>query len=134
MKASLDDHNNLDFYLIYEEALNDWPSEVDLTEIEYSDMSSSRYSVSGLGLLAEEIGENYIGTSKEVLMRNIHDSIFDVIHNVARFCNRLRLRDLRKETVKTIFEDRLKDALNMEDLGWEKVDKDLIRRYFALIG
>ncbi len=124
----------LNFDRLFEIALQDWPEEIDLEIIEYPDQSEKRYTVKGLGLLAERIEERYIDTSTEVIARNLHDAIYSAVHGVARFCTCIRLLEIRKEIVKKDFESRLFDALDNQALGWLEEDIEIVRNYFKIQG
>lgn len=91
-------HSALIFKGLFKKAIEDWPLEVDLSVIKYSDPFSVRYEVIGLGPLSDEIADNYIGTDQEIIMRNLHDAIFIVLHRVAPLCRALRvIRPVRFE-------------------------------------
>jgi hypothetical protein len=116
---------------LLEKAISEWPEEIDLSVIKNADEELNRFTVAGLGPLAEKIESHHIGKPKEVIMRNLHQAIFSAAHDIARFCTKIKIENIRKEMIKIDFEDRLRDALTNQGLGWGKEDMELIQEYFA---
>jgi hypothetical protein len=54
------------------------------------DPLSDRYSVKGLYDLSDEREAHYIGSAEEIIMRNLHNSIFGVLHEAALCVSRIQ--------------------------------------------
>jgi hypothetical protein len=121
----------LDFESLFRQALADWPDELDLTVLQYAEADLSRYAVKGLGILAENIEDTYIGTETEVVTRTLHCAIFEVIHAAAKTMLKLELSLIRSQAVRLVFEKRLKEAAAATDLNWQPEDYALAEAYFA---
>jgi hypothetical protein len=112
-------------------ALAEWPSEIDINPMLRSDPISNRYSVGGLGEMADAIGDRYIGSEEEIFMRNLHWVIFEVLRSVAPNVTRIKLRDLSPDAVRNGFERNLKRCMEVPDLGYPPTAIELGKRYFA---
>ena len=121
----------LDFKSLYKQALTDWPEELDLSELQQAAPELSRYTVKGLGILSEEIEEQYIGTKTETIMRTLHYAMYEVIHTTAKTVLKVELSSIRPEAVCLIFEKRLKAAAAASDLNWGPEDYALVESYFT---
>ena len=119
------------FDRLLEHALNEWPSVIDLSEILTDGGDLTRYQVKGLALTSDEIAEHYIGDAEEIIFRNLHSAIHDVLHGSATFVTRVIMSNLRPGNIRTRFEVRLKSATEILDLGYSFEDIELARRYFA---
>lgn len=119
-----------DFETLLHKALNEWPKEMSFDLLYQSNSSESRYSVKGLFELCEKITKPYLGTADEILMRNLHDAIYGVLHGLAAFCDRVNLKQLRKEAVQRDFENRLEYCQKQKNAGWTNEDRKLIGEYF----
>jgi len=118
------------FTSLLRKALNDWPKEITFGPLYRSNFSERRYTVKKLFPLCEKIIKPYLGTSDEILMRNLHDAIFVALHSLAAFSERINLQQLRKEAVQREFEARLRHCYKQKDAGWTNEDKKRIREYF----
>ncbi|KFX60639.1 hypothetical protein [Paraburkholderia fungorum] len=112
-------------------ALLEWPDEIDLSTLLHRDAESGRYSVAGLYDTSDIREARYIGSDEEIVMRNLHNSIFGVLHDVAKYVTHTRLLYLRTEAVRLEFEGHLKACMEMPDLGYPPAAIELGRRYFA---
>ena len=121
---------HLRFETLLRQALTDWPEFLDLSALEIADATLGRYSVKGLVQLAEKIDEKYIGDEWEVILRELHWSIFTIIHDVARSVTSLPLVAIRAEAVRLIFHDRLRRAVESKDAEWKEADYEIVRAYF----
>ena len=121
----------LDFESLFSQALADWPNKLDLSVLQYAESDLSRYTVKGLGILAEEIEDTYIGTDEEAVTRTLHYAIHDVIYSTAKTVLKLDLSSLRHQAVRLVFEKRLKEAAAATDLNWRPEDYALAQAYFA---
>ena len=119
-----------DFSTLLNKALDDWPKEINFGPLLHQTPGTSLYSVKGLYRLSDEISKPYLGASDEVLMRNIHDAIYEVLHDAAASCIRINLKQLRAETIQRSFESRLEYCLKQKNAGWTNNDKKLISKYF----
>lgn len=127
---------SLSFASLYERALADWPAAIEFKQINYHDMTRpDLYSVEGLkdinGRDADQIAEAFIGKADEVLMRNLHEAIISELHDVARYCSRILMADLRADRVRVVFEQNLRCARDRPSLGWKEDDLQLVRQYFC---
>ena len=90
-----------------------------------------KYSVKGLCGLEDRICSNHLNTEKEVLLVALHESISMMIHKIALFLNRVSLKDIKKDSVRDIFEKTLRDYFkNGDDLGWLCADFKIVEKYF----
>lgn len=121
----------LDFESLFKQALADWPNVLDLSVLQYAKFDFSQYAVKGLGSLAEEIENGYIGTEGEAVTRTLHYAIHDVIYSVAKTILKLDLSLIRPEVVRLTFENRLREAILVTDLNWRAEDYALAEAYFA---
>ncbi|NML99361.1 hypothetical protein HHL24_15600 [Paraburkholderia sp. RP-4-7] len=122
---------SLKFNDLLAKALAEWPPEIDFKPLLRIDPTSKRYSVSGLGEMADEIGDRYIGSTEEIFMRNLHWVIFEVLRDVAANVTRVKTSDLSPDAVRSGFERNLKRCMEMPDLGYPPAAIELGRRYFA---
>lgn len=121
----------LSFDCLLESALLDWPRELDFGTLQYSDQESGRYVVGGLGRVADNIEDKYIGRRDEILMRHIHASIYYVAHAVAKYLIKVDVLSIRYDAVRQIFESRLNDELLNTESSWGGEDIALVKAYFA---
>ena len=121
----------LDFTSLFTQALMDWPQELDLSELQHAAPDFSRYTVSGLGNLSAQIEEKYIDVDTEVIFRDLHISIYSVVLAAAKFVLEIKMSSIRPETVRLIFERRLKTAASAPNLNWRSKDYDLVKSYFT---
>lgn len=76
----------------------------------------------------DDASEAWIGTSHEVLMRNLFDAIYETAHAVAARLPSVRTVDLPASDIRMILDRRLRDT--SPDAGWRPSDHALVRRYF----
>ena len=115
------------FASLFQSAVKEWPETVNLAEIQYQ--SGDRYTVRGLGRLLEEIEDPHIGSKEEVVLRELHWSIFTVIHSLAKNLLELRPSSVRAEAVEQIFRRRLRSAVASKDPRWSASDFALAQAY-----
>jgi len=116
------------FSALFEAAVREWPEIVDLTELQQH-QSGNHYIVCGLDRLVEKIESPYIGSKEEVVLRELHWSIFIVIHGLAKSLLKLNLSSIRAEAVEKIFKQRLRAAIDAKDSRWSKEDYTLALSY-----
>ena len=116
-----------DFSSLCKSALTEWPETVNLLEVQYLD--GDRYSVLGLGRQLEEIEHRHIGSTDEVILRELHWAIYTVIHSLAKNLSELRPSAVRAEAVQRIFERRLQTAIASKDPAWNAGDFALAQAY-----
>lgn len=121
----------LDFESLFKQALTEWPKELDLSELQQAAPELSRYAVKGLGIISDEIEEQYIGQNAEVIMRTLHSAMYAVIHATAKTVLKVELSSIRPEAVRLIFEKKLKAAAAASDLNWSAEDYALVESYFT---
>ncbi|WP_334156623.1 hypothetical protein [Oryzomicrobium sp.] len=93
------------------QALSEWPQSLDL-KICYMQSDGQRYVVEGLGQLADDIGDTFIGREDELIFRNLHWAINVAIHGLAKYTTRICLADLRGEPVQDIFNAKLRSCID----------------------
>jgi len=118
-----------DFAPLFEAAVKEWPETVDLAEIQYQ--SGDRYTVTGLGRLLEVIEDPHIGSKEEVVLRELHWSIFTVIHSLAKSLLEIRPSSVRAEAVEEVFKRRLRKAVDSKDPRWSVEDFSLAQAYLG---
>ena len=121
----------LDFESLFRQALADWPDALDLSVLQYAESDLSRYAVKGLGILAEEIEDTYIGKDEEAITRTLHYAMHEVIYSTAKTVLKLDMSTIRPQAVRCVFEKRLKEAAAATDLNWRPEDYALAEAYFA---
>lgn len=122
---------DLKFDALLTRALQDWPSEIDLSQLEQSASESSRYAIKGLYDKADEIEERYYGTVEEIILRNLHGGIADVLHAVGAYVTRARLADLRPEAIRVKFERHLRGCMEGPDPTFPPEDIRVGKQYFT---
>lgn len=116
----------------------DWPEKIVFGEIELdihpSDNRNS-YLVSGqLEQIWDDIDEKYSDHESSILISNMHDAIYIVVHGAARFINSLERENIRLPEVKYFFEKKILYALTCKDLDWTEKDLQQVYSYFKAEG
>lgn len=117
------------FAYLFETAVKEWPETVDLAEIQHQ--SGDLYTVAGLGRLLEEIEDPHIGSKEEVVVRELHWSIFTVIHSLAKSLLKVSPSSVRSEAVEEVFKRRLRTAVASKDPRWSAEDFSLAQTYLG---
>ena len=115
------------FQHIFVAALSKWPRNLSLAELRPGE--GERYSVLGLVGQLEKIEDDHIGGENEIIWRELHWSIFSVIHSVAKNLLEINMSSIRAEAVKTVFERRLQKAISAKDPAWDAEDFVLAQSY-----
>ncbi|WP_076999384.1 hypothetical protein [Variovorax sp. KK3] len=115
------------FAALFQSALAEWPETVNLAEIQRQ--SGDRYTIRGLGRLLEEIEYPHIGSKEEVVVREVHWSIYTMIHMLAKSMLELKPSTIRPEAVEHIFRRRLQTAVDFKDPRWRAEDFALAQAY-----
>jgi len=123
---------DLRFDVLLARALQDWPDEIDLSQIEKSSPESSLYSIKDLYEKTDEIEERYYGTAEEIILRNLHGGISGVLHSIGPYVIRVRLADLRPEAIRVKFEKHLRDCMEGPDPTFPPEDIKVGEQYFAV--
>ena len=123
------------FKNLFDEALKEWPEEIsfgDLTRYNTPD-GETGYSIEGFLGFPDEIEHRYLNHQDEVIMLGIHYRIYNILGYSAKDFLKVRLQDLRPETVQKEFEDHIKSGLeNPKKLKWNSEDVQLVKDYFAV--
>jgi len=120
----------LDFNFLFDKAVEDWPDVISLS-LEWDHESESKYSVTGLYDLCESVSDKYMGMEDEILMSNLHSSIYESIHDFSKFYVKVSVSNIRKEYIRKLFNRRLIHAVNNKDCGWDESDCNLVEDYFS---
>ncbi|NOU10516.1 MAG: hypothetical protein HOO98_10920 [Nitrospira sp.] len=123
---------DLKFDALLARALRDWPSEIDLSQLEQSTPESSRYAIKGLYDKTDEIEERYYGIAEEIILRNLHGGIADVLHAAGAYVTRVRLADLRPEAIRVKFEMHLRGCMEGPDPTFPPEDIKVGEQYFSV--
>ncbi|MDP2194242.1 MAG: hypothetical protein Q8K36_06930 [Alphaproteobacteria bacterium] len=131
---------NLEFTLKSEisQTVEDHPDGYQIIKCEYGkwdgnyNNSITYYNESPLSDISDEICERYYNRDDEIIFLNFHDSIAIVIAKTSKCQKDLFLKDLDSERVKNIFEERIKSAINNNNLGWGQEDINLVHGYFRV--
>lgn len=123
---------DLKFDALLAQALRDWPSEIDLSKLEKGSPESLRYTIEGLGERADKIEERYYGAAEEIIFRNLHGGIANVLHTVGAYVTRVRLTDLRPEAIRVKFEMHLRDCMEGPDPTFLPEDIKVGEQYFSV--
>ena len=115
------------FSSLFQSAVKEWPEAVNLADIQYQ--SGDRYTVGGLGKLLEQVESPHIGSKDEVVLREMHWSIFTLIHLLAKDVQELKPSSIRAEAVQQIFIRRLQTAVASKDSRWSVEDFELAQAY-----
>lgn len=118
----------LNFRDLLAKAYLDLPEEVDLSSL--VQRSGNRYSVKGLYDLSDDAASQYIGTPEEVILRNLHDAIYAVLHDAAAYITRVRISELRPEAIRLRFERHLHNGIKIPELNYRPEDIELVKKYF----
>ena len=111
-------------------ALKDWPVDIDLSEIQYSNNDPSTYTINGLGIMSDLISEKYIGSPEEVIFRNLHQSIYAVLHAAAPNILTIKTSNIRDASVRSRFEKHLKMGMENSEIGYSREDILVCSKYF----
>jgi hypothetical protein len=123
---------DLRFDALLAQALREWPSEIDLSQLEKISPESSRYTIKGLYDKTDEIEKRYYGTAEEIIFRNLHGGIAFVIHEAGAYVTRVRLVDLRPEAIRAKFERHLRDCMEGPDPTFPPEDIKVGEQYFSV--
>lgn len=123
---------DLKFDALLARALRDWPSEIDLSQLEQSTPESSRYAIKGLYDKTDKIEERYYGIAEEIILRNLHGGIADVLHAAGAYVTRVRLADLRPEAIRVKFEMHLRGCMEGPDPTFPPEDIKDGEQYFSV--
>ncbi|WP_143684591.1 hypothetical protein [Variovorax sp. KK3] len=115
------------FVDLFHRAVAEWPETVNLAEIQ--NRSGDHHSIRGLWTLLEEIEDPHIGSKEEVVVRELHWSIYTVIHMLAKSMLELKPSSIRPEAVEHIFRRRLQTAVDLKDPRWSVEDFALAQAY-----
>jgi len=128
---SLDRELNMKFEVLLKQALDQWPEEIDVSALTYTNKEKILYSVDGLHEIYEDISSRYTNKAIDFIIVNLHWSILRVVHKAALFVNRVNTRALRVEAIKEQFDS----LLNKIRLGGPPEFEDdvvaLSKRYFS---
>jgi hypothetical protein len=119
---------NVVFDALFERAAAEWPDEVFIENIDLRD-DKATFTTPHLYDLSELISHRYLKHSEEVIMRNLHDSIYGLLHSAARYCVTVRPRELRRSELREKFERRLRKTPVSD--GWPDEAMKLIADYLA---
>ena len=112
-------------------AIKEWPDSIDLSNIIQNDTDSSVYAVVGLGRLADDIGDRYIGLTEEIIFRNLHLTIFSVLHDCGKYVKSVEIGNIRPEYLRKLFNQRLLSVIENKDLDYDEDDKTLVKNYLS---
>ncbi|MFM0313726.1 hypothetical protein PQR36_02495 [Paraburkholderia nemoris] len=112
-------------------ALQEWPAEIDLKHLVRSSPTSTGYTVRGLAEISDAIEAQHIGVVDEIIMRNLHCVIYEVVHAAAAYVIRIKVSELRPETVRQKLDRNVRDCMEMPDLGYPPDAIALGKRYFT---
>lgn len=119
------------FKNLFARALEDWPEEIIFGKLIRYD--SPGFSIEGLYNLSEEIGKKYWDEPDEIIMRNLHYRIYGELHDLAEFCTKFIMQNLRSEKVQIAFESVIKTELDKPvDPNWGEEAVQLVMEYFAV--
>jgi hypothetical protein len=93
-------NRNLRFDIMLKQALDQWPEEIDVSVLIYTQKERNLYSVVGLHELQEAITSDYKHSAHDFLMVNLHWSILRVVHKAAQYMDKVNIRNVRKEAIK----------------------------------
>jgi len=116
--------HELSFEVLFQRAIKQWPAEIDLSVLDPLKESDAKRS---LGRIADSLVEQWEG----VLIQGIHSAIHIVLHRVIPSCVAIKTSYLRKEAVRTVFEQRLAKSRMSETLNWSEDDKKVAAAYFV---
>lgn len=121
---------NYKFENLLKIAIEEWPIGLELAQIQVDSQDPTRYLVRGLGPLSDSISERWIGQEDEVIFRNLHQSIMEVLHQLATYVVYQKVGDLRAGNIRSRFESHLKNAMRIEEIGYSLTDIELCAAYF----
>jgi hypothetical protein len=121
----------LKFSDLLAKALLEWPTEIRLEPLRTYGSDSTRYTVDGLAEISDAIEAQHIGVADEIIMRNLHCVIYEVIHGAAAYTTRVKTCELRSTAIQSRLERNIKRCMDIPDLGYSLEDIELGKRYFA---
>lgn len=80
--------------------------------------------------MSDLISEKYIGDREEVIFRNLHQSIYSVLHAMAPNVLIIKMIHIRRESIRNRFEMHLKTGMENSEVGYSEEDIILCMRYF----
>jgi hypothetical protein len=122
---------SLKFSDLLAKALSEWPTEIRLDPLRTYGPDSAGYTVIGLAEISDAIEAQHIGKADEIIMRNMHCVIYEVVHSVAAYVTRIKMSELRPAAVQEKLDRNVRDCMEMPDLGYPPTAIELGKRYFA---
>jgi hypothetical protein len=123
------------FKNLFAKALKDWPEEIVFGKLTHYSMPDGGrgYSIEGMEGFPENIQHSYIDHQYEILMGILHYRIYAVLCDLAKDSIRIKMQNLRSETIQKEFESHIKNALvEQERLKRREDDANLIQSYFKV--
>ncbi len=115
--------------------MKDWPEEMVFGKLTHYSTPDGKpgYSIEGLPGFPEKIENHYIDHPLETIMKYLHLIIYDLLGYSARDYLRIKMHDLRPETIQKEFEDSLKSGLaDPENLNWSPRSIKIAKEYFSV--
>ncbi len=123
------------FSSLYKRALKDWPQEIEFGKLSHhiTPDGESSYSIEKFLGFPQKIENLYLNKHDEVIMLGLHHRIYDILGCSAKDHLKVRLQDLRPETVQSEFENYLKDRLKSpKEFNWDTTTIQQVKDYFAV--
>ena len=80
--------------------------------------------------MSDLISEKYIGSPEEVIFRNLHQSIYAVLHAAAPNILTIKTSNIRDASVRSRFEKHLKMGMENSEIGYSREDILVCSKYF----
>lgn len=123
-------NTKISFENLYQRAIRDWPDIIDVSSLTWN-KDSYQLSKDAQDIV-DSIEEKYIGCTDEILIHGLQITIFILVHKIALNCTVVRPSEIRKDVLKSKFEERLHEASNESNLGWTSDDYKLVQEYFEI--
>lgn len=117
------------FSTLFKRACACWPTSIDAELSVVNDARPDLYIVKGLHEVREATDQKFNDQPDAVLMLNLNDSIFWIVRSAALFCTKVEPASLRLSAVRKTFEEKLRRAATIPELGWLAEDIQWIDRY-----
>jgi hypothetical protein len=123
---------DLKFSHLFQQAIREWPENLELDLIISNKDFPDLYTVRGLGIKKDDICKKFLNTEEEILIRNMHESIFLAVRRLAEYGTQVNRNCIRASSVKRIFEEKVRDAIEIPVLNAREMDVELVEKYFSI--
>jgi GNAT superfamily N-acetyltransferase len=127
---------DLKFETLFNNTISKLPEKISVLDLQiHPHEGRSRHSNPKMHDLLYEAGNSAVDQDEEIIISNLFEAIYSILHGAELFLSTLRPSELRAESVRSNFEKRLRRALEDISLqdgpsGWSERNLKLARKYF----